>query len=1024
MVAGVLSSFAVNAAGPEFNKFPIAFTETPGHDLPLLNARNISTDNTWSNGNRTLQANPGDIIEFQVYYHNGAADDPANTAFNTVIKAFSSPALSAPSAEHWVSSTIEADNTSSVGSAEHGGDIRINIRDDAQVAMSLVPGSVTHYANWGSRDPRNGSPDISSVSQLPDSIFTSGVNVGDVRGCWQYSGYVYFQVRMGEVTARPAEPTGDFTVQKQVSNISTGIHNQEEVTALPGHTVEFRITISTTVAMEMRVSDVMDNRLQRVGNVIRYGTTGPFGTTLNASAFFFSGGLSLGVVNPGTPITIVYQATVGSNTANQVLVNTAFAASPTQLKSDTAQVRVGTPDAAPQPQCPLTWDSPTDSGRGVRRVGQSSNVRIRVTGLPANSAFTLVNQHTINTSVSFRSTLSVNASGVFDVHDATIIPSGYIAGDYNTFIEYGSGQRINCAGLRIVAVSTTPPPTPPQPPAPQRGLDIDKRVLNVSRGENFYSNSTTATDGETVRFQVIVRTTGDTGQTGLTVRDTLPSRLTFLSGDNIIGSGINIGSLAQNQSRTFIFEARVTGASSGSATNTAFVRSSEVGELSDDAAVNINATGGGGSTINRGLDIDKRVLNVSRGEDFYSNSTTASDGEIVRFQVIIRTTGNASQTGITVRDNLPSRLAFLNGDNLPGNSLNIGALSEGQSRTFTFEARVNGTSSATVTNTAYVRSSEVSEISDNATVFINQTSGGGSVSRDLFISKRVQNVTSGTGYSTSVSANPGDRVRYEIRIETLGTASQSDVVVRDNLPGRLSFTNGDYILDGRNLGSLSAGTVRTFTYEAIVANADQFSNGGTTLTNTATVRSDQVGTRSASAQVIVTRSGTTAPQLRKTAFNVTKNANATTVSANPGDIIVYTLYVRNPGSASLNSFVIEDNISDILELAEISDQGGALSVDSLIRWTAVTVPAGSEVNRSFRVRVREENLFPTGSDRIMVNVYGNEVRVNVAGRILGATTPVRPTTPRTGPTEWFVFALASASTAGYWLYRRKKIATV
>lgn len=300
--------------------------------------------------------------------------------------------------------------------------------------------------------------------------------------------------------------------------------------------------------------------------------------------------------------------------------------------------------------------------------------------------------------------------------------------------------------------------------------------------------------------------------------------------------------------------------------------------------------------------------------------------------------------------------------------------------------------------------------------------------RGLSITKKVMNVTRGeTTFRDSTTANPGDRVKFEIRFDLSGNASQNNVIVRDLLPSKLTRVDGsvreagssvsstyesDLFGAGRNLGTLSAGTQKVITFEANVVDAGQF-GGTTTLTNTANVRSDQVSTRQDDAEVIVQLVLGTSFSLRKTAFNLSQGVDATSRFANPGDLIVYTLYYRNTGQATISGAVIEDNIQDILELAEITNQGEAVSVNHSIRWAPVTVAPGVEIAKTFQVKVRDASLWPLASDLVMVNIYGNEVRVPVRRpQVLGGP-------PRTGAAEWLAASMASLTTFGFWLYRRR-----
>lgn len=303
--------------------------------------------------------------------------------------------------------------------------------------------------------------------------------------------------------------------------------------------------------------------------------------------------------------------------------------------------------------------------------------------------------------------------------------------------------------------------------------------------------------------------------------------------------------------------------------------------------------------------------------------------------------------------------------------------------------------------------------------------------RNLSINKRVLNVTRGDSfYQESVTAKPNDRLRFEILVQTAGNASQNNVIVRDILPTQLSFVSGTMRLDGsligselelfgggRNLGFLSAGTVRTTTFEANVGGAGLFSGSGATLVNTANVRSDQVSVRQDDTPITVSMVAGSQFTLRKTAFNLTQGVDAATATANPGDTIVYNLYYRNTGSVTNTGVVIEDGIQDVLELAQITNQGGAIAVNGFIRYAAVDVPPGVEVSRSFEVRIRPVAEWPAGTDQVMINIYGNEIRVPVR-RTATPVTPVIP--PRTGAGEWLAGILAVLVTGSYWAVRKSK----
>lgn len=305
--------------------------------------------------------------------------------------------------------------------------------------------------------------------------------------------------------------------------------------------------------------------------------------------------------------------------------------------------------------------------------------------------------------------------------------------------------------------------------------------------------------------------------------------------------------------------------------------------------------------------------------------------------------------------------------------------------------------------------------------------------RELSITKGVLNVSrSHTAFLTSAPASPGERVRFEIKVQTSGTASQTNVIVRDILPSQFliyapdslkidgtQITNNqlDIFGSGISLGaSVNSGTTRTIVFDATVAAATAFNSSNLTQTNTANVRSDEVGVRQATAQVNAQLPGAQFA-LRKTAFNNTQGVDATTVIANPGDLITYTLFYKNTGGVEIKGAVIEDDIKDVLELGEISSMGNAIALDNgVIKFGTADVAAGVEISRNFQIRVRPASQFPATSDLVMTNVFGNETKVAVRKpTVAGVITP-----PRTGASEWVTFALATIFTAGVWVYRRRK----
>jgi len=117
----------------------------------------------------------------------------------------------------------------------------------------------------------------------------------------------------------------------------------------------------------------------------------------------------------------------------------------------------------------------------------------------------------------------------------------------------------------------------------------------------------------------------------------------------------------------------------------------------------------------------------------------------------------------------------------------------------------------------------------------------------LDVSKSVKNLSRGDTqwYHSYRSADPDDRLLFQIEIESTGSMEARDVMVKDSLPDNIIYEGNlriDDVYSSKNIstqtiniGDLSPGQIKTITFEAKVASKDKFSYGTTDLINTALV---------------------------------------------------------------------------------------------------------------------------------------------------------------------------------------------
>lgn len=136
----------------------------------------------------------------------------------------------------------------------------------------------------------------------------------------------------------------------------------------------------------------------------------------------------------------------------------------------------------------------------------------------------------------------------------------------------------------------------------------------------------------------------------------------------------------------------------------------------------------------------------------------------------------------------------------------------------------------------------------------------------LIINKKVINLSSGNlNWSESINASPYDILSFAIIIQAGNNQALNNVFVRDILPQNLIYkgnltvnSNLSYAgnpASGINIGTIPAGGITIIAYQAQVAGSQSFNYGNTTLTNTATITSNETNSQTDSATVFVNRYG-------------------------------------------------------------------------------------------------------------------------------------------------------------------------
>jgi len=616
--------------------------------------------------------------------------------------------------------------------------------------------------------------------------------------------------------------------------------------------------------------------------------------------------------------------------------------------------------------------------------------------------------------------LGVNQT-VTVIYNATVnIENGTVT---NTAIA-GAGNAPSVSDTAAVYVATE---------IGQPQLTIEKTVRNLTQGNVGFVGSVSAYNGDEVEFKIVVDNVGNAEANNVIIKDDLPGGLSTVSdslGTNVsvngqlTGNGLELNKLSQGQSAIIYFRAKVN-VSSGNLTNTARAWADNASEVSDSAYINLISQPSGSLSIN------KLVKNVTKGTGF-SSSVSADSGNRVEFEITV-TAFSGAVNNVRLTDSMPNDLTLVNGsvrldgsgvsDSSFQSGLNLGNITAGQSRRVTFEAFAyaqNNVSQTVITNTATASSDNVGTVDDSATVYISQQIDNGF--GRLTISKSVKK-TADSYYQNSVNVNSGETVSFEITVNNTGTRGVDNVRVRDFLPSGLEIISGSLRIDGSSgyssgsLGDLSLGSLYTGQQKRIYFDARVSTTAGQSIQNIARVSGDSVSEVQDDAWVFISQvqGGNVNLSFSKRAVNDTKNSDAQTVTASREDFITYTLTVTNNGNSPATSFVITDDLSQVLRFADMVDNGGGSLNGSVLSYPAITVPAYGSVSKSFKVRVKyslESNLSYT-----MVNTYGNTVTVRInTPQILG--TFIAPKTG--GPSAGLAGMFGAFMTGAFAIVRHRK----
>ena len=414
-------------------------------------------------------------------------------------------------------------------------------------------------------------------------------------------------------------------------------------------------------------------------------------------------------------------------------------------------------------------------------------------------------------------------------------------------------------------------------------------------------------------------------------------------------ASINIGTLANGQNKTILFEGFIKTTVRGNVINKAVIGSStklrENSTLEDDVAVNVK-----GDTT---LDITK-----------VANTTLVNPGDVIKYTVQITAGGLSDSLDVILTDNLSEMFFDVSKATYSVNGIdkgvwignaNLGTISSGMTVnvviTVPVKAYVDVGKLNSITNFASVINSDKKAANDTNIVPINVI--------DLAVNK--------TANHQNKTYNYGDNVEYVIEIVNNGPGIATDIIATDNLPEGLKFINAN----------VPGGWTLSISNNKITINGEKLANGEKVLitiiakaakSNTTLINNIKVNGTGFDSNISNNNDSETIKITPLVDLAITKVVD----NANPlfDSIITYTITVVNNGPDKSFNVTVGDLLPDGVKF--ISSDGRYDPVTGV--WFVGDLDANESVTLKIVVQVikvgnitNNVNVTGTGHDTNLTN---------------------------------------------------------
>jgi uncharacterized repeat protein (TIGR01451 family) len=473
-------------------------------------------------------------------------------------------------------------------------------------------------------------------------------------------------------------------------------------------------------------------------------------------------------------------------------------------------------------------------------------------------------------------------------------------------------------------------------PYPQLSDYADVTVTAPEMTITKVANVATADPSDEIEYTITYKNLGSGIATNVVVKDTIPTDTDFVSStptyDSVSGNTYawNIGDVA--------------GGASGTITIVVKVKAGTPDETVLRNTVTLNYDDANGNPQPEETDrvdviVTAPIMTISK----CANTSTADPSDQITYTIYYENKGTGEATNIFINDTLDADTTLVS-TNPAFNS------SSGDTYTWYF-ASVAGGASGTITIVVEVDVGvpDKTVLTNDVTLDYSDANGNPlpqkSDSVDVTVTAPVFSFCKVASVST---ADPGDQFTYTIAYDNKGTGEASDVYVNDTIPSDLDFIGSNPAYDSKS------GSTYTWYFASVAAGS------GGTITITVEVKAgtpDETILHNTATLDYSDANGNPYPQMdddadvKVTAPEMTVSKNADVSTADPSDLITYTIHYANTGTGEATEVYINDTIPSDTDFVSATPNYTSKSGNTYT-WYFASVAAGASDSIELVVKVK------------------------------------------------------------------------